>query len=136
MAIRFMSEEWVKALCQEVNTSPAYKDAAKKWEGDMYFIVEPEGGLKEKIVAYFDLWHGECRSTCVITDEGEKTPAYCFWGPLIVWRQILEKKLDPVQAMMTGKLHIKGDIAQVLRMPRAAVELVNCATQIDTEFPW
>lgn len=136
MAIRFMSEEWVKSLCQEVNTSPAYKDAAKKWEGDMYFIVEPEGGLKEKIVAYFDLWHGECRSTCVITDEGEKTPAYCFWGPLIVWRQILEKKLDPVQAMMTGKLHIKGDIAQVLRMPRAAVELVNCATQIDTEFPW
>lgn len=136
MAIRFANDEWTKALCQEVNGSQAYKEAAKKWEGDMYFIIEPEGNLKEKIVLYFDLWHGECRSAGVVIDETEKSPAYRFSGPLSVWRNILEKKLDPIQALMIGKLSFKGDIAQVMKMPRAAIELVNCATRIDTEFPW
>jgi len=136
MAIRFGTEEWVKAACAELNKSQAYKDAAKNWEGDMYFIVEPEGGLKETLVAYFDLWHGECRAASAPADESGKTPAYRFWAPLSVWRNILEKKLDSVQAMMTGKLNLKGDMAQIMKMPRAAAELVECTTRVDTEFPW
>jgi len=136
MAIRFGTEEWVQAMCKEVNSSQAYKDAAKNWEGDMYFIVEPEGGLKETLVTYFDLWHGECRGASAPADESGKTPAYRFWAPLSVWRNILEKKLDPVQAMMTGKLNLKGDMAQIMKMPRSAVELVECTMRIDTEFPW
>jgi len=136
MAIRFGTEEWVKAACAEVNKSQAYKDAAKNWEGDMYFIIEPEGGLKETIITYFDLWHGECRGAAVLADESAKTPAYRLWAPLSVWLNILEKKLDPVQAMMTGKLNLKGDMAQIMKMPRAAVELVECTTRVDTEFPW
>jgi len=136
MAIAYGSEEWVKAACQEVNKSPVYKDAAKIWEGDMYFIIEPEGGLKEKIIMYFDLFHGECRSASVVTDESEKTPDYRFWAPLGIWRQILDKKLDSVQAMMTGKLNLKGDMSRIMRSPKAASELVNCMTNIDTEFPW
>ncbi|HIE17274.1 MAG TPA: hypothetical protein EYP71_03665 [Dehalococcoidia bacterium] len=135
MAIRYGTEEWVKAACEATNKSQAYKEAAKNWEGDMYFIVEPEGTLKEKIIMYFDLYHGECRAASVVKDEAEKTPAYRFWAPLGIWRQILEKKLDPVQAMMTGKLNLKGDMAQIMRMPKAAVELVNCMLTFETEFP-
>ena len=136
MAITFATDEWVKAACAELNKSQAYKDAAKNWEGDMYFIIEPEGGLKETIITYFDLWHGECRGAAVLADESAKTPAYRLWAPLSVWLNILEKKLDPVQAMMTGKLNLKGDMAQIMKMPRAAVELVECTTRVDTEFPW
>jgi len=135
MAIKYGTEEWVKAAREELNKTPAYKDAAKKWEGDMYFIVEPEGPLKKKIIMYFDLWHGECREACVVADESAKTPAYRFWAPLGIWRQILEKKLDSVQAMMTGKLHLKGDMAQIMKMPKAAAKLVECVTHIKTEFP-
>jgi putative sterol carrier protein len=135
MAIKFGTEEWVKAARAELNKSQAYKDAAKRWEGDMYFIVEPEGGLKETLVTYFDLWHGECRAASAPADESGKTAAYRFWAPLSVWRSILEKKLDPVQAMMTGKLKLKGDMAQIMKMPRAASELVECVTHIKTEFP-
>ncbi|MFC2050131.1 SCP2 sterol-binding domain-containing protein [Chloroflexota bacterium] len=135
MAIKFGSEEWLKAFTQEISQSQAYKEAAKKWDGDLYFIIEPEASLKDKIVVYVDLWHGECRSSALVADESEKTPAYRIWGLFSVWRQILEKKLDPVQAMMTGRLKVKGDMAQIMRMPRAAVELVNCVTKFETEFP-
>jgi putative sterol carrier protein len=135
MAVKFGSEEWLKAFIQEISRSQAYKEVANKWEGDLYFIIEPEASLKDKIIVYVDLWHGECRSSALVTDEGEKTPAYRIWGPFSIWRQILEKKLDPVQAMMTGRLKVKGDMAQIMRMPRAAVELVNCVTNFETEFP-
>jgi putative sterol carrier protein len=134
MAVMFGSQEWPKAVCQEVNKSQSYKEAAEKWEGDMYIIVEPDTTFKHRIITYLDLWHGECRSACVVTDESEKTPAYRMWGPFSIMMQILEKKLDPVQAMMTGKLNLKGDMAQIMRMPRAATELVNCMTQFETEF--
>jgi putative sterol carrier protein len=39
--------------------------------------------------------------------------------------QVLEKKLDSGQATMVGKPKVKGDMAQAMKMPRAAVEFVN-----------
>ena len=36
MGIKFASEEWMKALKDELNKSDGYRDAAKTWEGDFY----------------------------------------------------------------------------------------------------
>jgi len=57
----FPSDEWIKAMMQDLNRSQSYKEAAKNWEGDFYFIIEPGGNLTETVVLYMDLWHGECR---------------------------------------------------------------------------
>ena len=135
MAILFGSQEWVDALKKALETSQAYKEAAKNWEGDIYFIVEPDASYKQRNIMYLDLWHGECREASVITDENEKSPKYRILGPFTNWKQILNKKVDPVQSMMTGKIKVKGDMAQIMKMPRAAVELVNCATAFETVFP-
>jgi putative sterol carrier protein len=62
MAYVFPSDEWIKALMVELNESEAYRKAAAKWEGDIYFIAEAGGGLAERTVLYLDLWHGECRA--------------------------------------------------------------------------
>jgi len=135
MAIMYGSDEWAKALCQELNKSQAYKEAAKNWEGDLYFMVEPREPWLEGFAMYFDLWHGECREACVVAEESDRSPKYRIWAPYSVWKQIMEKKLDGVQAMMTGKLSMQGEMAQVMKMPRATTELTNCSLLIDTEFP-
>lgn len=135
MAIEYGKEEWVMAVCQECNERQAYKEAAKDWEGDMYFIIEPEGDFKEKIIMYFDLWHGECRDASIIADESEKNPSYNFLAPYSIWKKVLLGELDSVQAMMSGKINLKGDMAQIMKMPNAAVEFTNCMIGIDTEFP-
>lgn len=135
MAILYGTQEWMDAAMREMNSSQAYKEAAKNWEGDMYIIIEPDESFKHRIITYYDLWHGECRSACVIKDESERSPKYQIWGPFTVMNQIFEKKLDAVKAMMTGKLKVKGDMAQIMKMPRAAVEFVNCLTEVDTVFP-
>ena len=134
MALLFPSEEWLKALVEELNNSQVYRDAAKNWEGDFYFIIEPEGSLSEKVIAYMDLWHGECRSACIVSDENEKTPEFVIRAPLGKWRKVLEMKLNPIQGMLTGQLKITGNLMKIVKTPRAALELVNCCGRVPTEF--
>ena len=135
MAFMFPSEEWLKALVNEINSSEVYKDAAKDWEGDFYFIIEPGGNFKERVIAYMDLWHGECRSAHIVSDENEYTPEFRIRATLGKWRKVLEKKLNPIQGMLTGQLKIKGNMSKIIKTPRAAVELVNCCSRVRTEFP-
>lgn len=135
MAIMFGTQEWADALKKAIDNSQAYKEAAKNWEGDMYIIVEPDASYKHRNIMYLDLWHGECRQALAIKDESEKNPKYRIFGPFTAMKAILDKKVDPVQSMMTGKVKVKGDMAQIMRMPRAAVELVNCMTTFETVFP-
>jgi putative sterol carrier protein len=135
MAYKFPSGEWMKALMEEVNHSDAYRKSAAKWEGDFYFIVEPGSGLAEQMVLYIDLWHGEARSAGKVANEGEKSPEFVIRAPLATWRRVIEKKLDPIQGMITGQLKLKGTMSKIMRYPKAAAELVNCATKVPTEFP-
>ena len=135
MALLFPSKEWLDALREELNSNQGYREAAKNWEGDFYFIIEPDGDLKEKVIAYMDLWHGECRSANIVTDENEKSPEFRIRAPLGKWRRVLEKQINPIQGMLTGQLKVKGNMIKIVKTPRAALELVNCCSRVPTVFP-
>lgn len=135
MTHKFPSDEWMKIFAEEINRSEAYASAAAKWEGDFYWIVEPTPTLAEPVILYIDLWHGQAREACVVADEGDKNPEFVVRAPLTTWQQIIERKLDAIQALMTGRLKLKGTMSKVMRFPKAVYELVNCATRVPTEFP-
>ena len=133
--LKFLSDEWIKALCQELNRSESYAQAAKNWEGDFYFIVEPEGEMTGPVIFYMDLWHGKCREAKLITDEKEKDPVFRMSAPLSSWRKVISKELDPIQGLLTRRLKLKGNMAMIMRNVKAAQELVECCTRVPTEFP-
>lgn len=135
MTYKFPSDEWIRAMAEEVNKSETYRKSAANWEGDFYFICEPGPGVPEAVVLYIDLWHGEARSAGAVGGESEKTPEFAIRAPIATWRRVIEKKLDPIQGMITGQLKLKGTMSKIMRFPRAAAELVNCATKVPTEFP-
>ncbi len=128
------SEEWLNALAEAINNSPAYAEAAKTWEGDFYFIVEPGGNIKEEIIMYLDLWHGECREACVCAERSAKDPAFVISAKESSWHKVIDKKLDPIQGMMTRQLKLKGDMVKIMKAVKAAKELVGCATQVPTQY--
>ncbi len=132
---KFGSEKWVKALQEAINASEAYAEAAKTWEGDFYFIVEPGGPIEKEMIMYMDLWHGKCREAAVYEDRSAKTPAFIISAPLSVWRKVIDKKLDPIQGMMTRQMKIQGDMVKIMKAVKAAKELVECTTRVPTEFP-
>ena len=135
MALLFPSKEWLEALVKELNSNQVYRDVAKNWEGDFYFIIEPDGSLEDTVIAYMDLWHGECRSANIVTDESEKSPEFRIRAPLSKWRRVLEKQINPIQGMLTGQLKVRGNMMKIVKTPRAALELVNCCSRIPTIFP-
>ena len=135
MAYRFPSDEWIRAFAEEVNKSEAYRKAATQWEGDFYWIVEPGPGVPQPVVLYIDLWHGEARSACAVADESEKSPEFVVRASINNWRRVIEKKLDPIQGLITGQLKLTGTMSKIMRFPKAATELVNCAPKVPTEFP-
>ncbi len=131
----FFSEEWAQALVKVIDRSASYRDAAKHWEGDLLFVVDRCAAVPQGIALYMDLWHGECREAFVVNGPLDKTPAFTVEGPLPVWRRVIERKLDPIQALMLRQLRMKGNMIKVLQMPRAAMELVKCCTFIPTTWP-
>ena len=139
--MKFGTQEWAEAYAKALNANENYKDAAGPkgfppdgWEGDFLFIVEPAGNLDHEIRMFVGLYHGECTG-CRVLKEGEETGAeYEYSGPYDAWEQVLKKELDPIRGLLAGKFKLKGDMAKVLKATRAAAELVNSTTTIDTEF--
>jgi putative sterol carrier protein len=128
------SDEWIGAFKEAINGSAAYADAAKTWEGDFYFIIDPDGAIEDEIIMYVDLWHGKCRDAFRATDRAQRDPAFVINGPESVWRKVIEKKLDPIQGLMTRQIKLKGDMVKVMKAVRAAKELVECTTLVPTQF--
>ena len=135
MAYQFPSDAWIKALMEDLNKSETYAEAAKNWEGDFYFVVEPGGVLTSSMMLYMDLWHGKCREAFKVADESVKNPVFRMSAPVATWKKVLTKKLDPIQGMVTGQLKLKGNMAMVMKNVKAAKELVESCTRIETEFP-
>jgi putative sterol carrier protein len=132
----FPSDEWLRLYRDLINGSQEYREASQDWEGDIAFVMEaePDRGVPEDLVAWLDLWHGECRGARMITaDEGELA-AYGIRAPYSRWREVLEGRLEPVKAMVQGKLKLRGDLAEIVRHVRAAKELVNLTTRVPTDF--
>ena len=45
--MRFPSDEWIKELSRQLNASESYERSAKDWEGDFWFLVEPDESYAE-----------------------------------------------------------------------------------------
>jgi putative sterol carrier protein len=135
MAVLFPGAEWVEQLKDEINRSDAYASAARTWEGDFYFIVKPGPGIPEAVRFYLDLWHGRCRDAHLVAGSESGRPEFVIAGTLDTYRQIFTEELGPIEALMRRKLEIQGNMLKVMRAVKATVELVNCCTRIDTEYP-
>jgi putative sterol carrier protein len=133
----FPADDWFAALAEEINGSPAYREAAADWEGDIAFVVEadPERGVPADVWGYLDLWHGACRSGRITTrDEGEGAE-FVISASYRRWKDVVRGDLDPVRAMMQGKLRVRGDLPKILRYVQAAHELVAICGDVPTRFP-
>lgn len=135
MGIQFGTDEWVKALMEALNNSEKYAKAAAKWEGDFYFIIEKGEGFPEDAYLYMDLQHGKCLEAFKVEDPAAKSPAFTLGAPESIWRGVLDKKIDPISAIMTRKFKLTGSKMKILKSPKAATALVEVAGELDTDWP-
>jgi len=130
----FPSTEWLQALDVKLNSDARYAEIAKKWEGDLVIVIEPEGNLKEQHIYYIDLWHGKCRGVAELKDVSEKNAVFVLTATYENIKRIMTGKLDPMQAMMTRKLSVKGNLAVMMRSVPTVLDFVRCAREITSEI--
>jgi len=133
----FASQEWLDAFVAAINGSKKYEEAAKDWEGDFYFILEPGGPIKERRMMYLDLWHGKCRKAELVLDKDmdKYKPEFTIAGTLATWRKINEKKLDGTQALLTRQLKLTGNMSKVMRATGATRALSEATQTVKAVFP-
>ncbi|TXT57254.1 MAG: hypothetical protein BAJALOKI2v1_500007 [Promethearchaeota archaeon] len=83
---------------------------------------------------FVGLYHGDCTGAKALEEGEEKDTEFVFSGPYVNWVKVVKKELDPIQGLMAGKFKLEGNMAKVMRATKAAQELVNSATMVDTEF--
>lgn len=134
---RFLSQPWFDAFVEAINSSEEYREAAAEWEGDIAFLVEaePDRNVPDDVWARLDLWHGACRGGGPIASEDGPASAYVLAAPYTRWKDVVLGDLDPIRAMMQGKLRVRGDLPTIVRQVRAANELVRLLGDVPTEFP-
>jgi len=130
----FPSDTWIKVFMEALNNNPAYADVAKNWEGDMCFQIEVPGA-PEPTRLYLDLWHGKCRAAYQIADPQHKPAAFKLSAPLENFARVLRGELDPIQAMVTGKLKVEGNMLVIMKNIPTVLEFVRTARQVATELP-
>ena len=135
MTFKFPSDEWIKELSSKLNESEAYEKSAKDWEGDFVFVVDPDDAYDSNAYLYLGLYHGKSPDAAELASQDERETEFVLRAPFSNWRKVIEGKLDPIQGMITGQLKLKGPMGKIMRFPKAASELVNCATKVPTEFP-
>jgi putative sterol carrier protein len=130
MGAIFPTPEWLKSFEEKLNTDEKYAKVGSKWEGDLCFVIQPEGNLKEKVILYLDLWHGKCRGAEVLQDPISHSPAFTLSAGYGNFARVLTGDLDPMQAMLTRKLGVKGNMAVMMRNIPTVLEFVRCAKEI------
>jgi putative sterol carrier protein len=134
MSAVFPSMDWLNELDAKLNNDERYAGIAKNWEGDMIIQIEPDGNLKEQRVFYLDLWHGKCRGVAELKDVSEKKAAFVLKATYENIKRIVTGKLDPMQAMMTRKLVVQGNMAVMMRSVPTVLDFVRCCRDITKEI--
>ncbi|MCL5278149.1 MAG: SCP2 sterol-binding domain-containing protein [Deltaproteobacteria bacterium] len=152
MGIPFPSEEWIVAFKGKINSNPNYKESGANWEhGTISLIMQFDQDMLDRmkkdpvlskqmkegetaVGVWLDLYHGVCKEAKRVTAEEAQKAKFVIAGEYPRWKSVMKKELDPVKGMMQGKLKLKGDLPTIVRFVKAAQDLVDSATMVDTKF--
>lgn len=136
--MKVFSEEWVKKWGEKINESEQYSQAAQTWEWPLILTFEkdPSIGVNEDWSVYLDLWRGECREARLATEEDIENAPYVISADSYTWKQIFDRKLEPISTIMRGRMKlIKGNMSTLSAYVLASKYLVESALEMDAEFP-
>jgi len=131
---QFPANDWLPTLKEKLNSDEQYADIARNWEGDMICRIEPDGPLPEPVIYYLDLWHGKCRDAYVLEDINQNKPALLLTAPYSNFIKILKGETEVVQALLTRKISVKGNMALLMRNVPTVLDFVRCCREITNSY--
>jgi putative sterol carrier protein len=138
VAVEAFTEEWSRLCCERLNARESYREAAADWEDAVVLAMAADAahGIPDDRAVYLDLRHGQCRGTRAASSEDRASAPIVLHAPAGAWRQMLEGGMDPVTAVMQGKLRLeRGSLFVLARYAAAAREMLAAAAEVGGTFP-
>jgi putative sterol carrier protein len=139
MAYRFGTAEYARALCDEINGSSEYRNAASQWgvgfNGDLLFAFEADEMLPAPLYLLLRLKAGRCEGAEFVPGPAHPDAGFTLRAPFRLWREILERRTLAATAILTGKMKIEGDKITLLKHAGSSRSLIHCTASVPTEFP-
>ncbi len=133
----FPSEAWLERAVAVVNGQPDLPRALEGLGPDLAAVVEPDGGLAGGFAAWGRQAGGRIAEFRVLEDEDEileLEPAYVIRAPYRLWKDLLRGRVDPVQAALSGKLRVRGDLESLVRRVAYRHVIDAALARLPTEF--
>jgi putative sterol carrier protein len=139
MANLFPSDAWAAEYKNAVNANPRYATAGKDWtHGAVALIVKADASLQleQDMAILLDVDAGVCRGARYMPGEAARADAaFAVEGPYDNWKKLIIENLDPIKALMQGKLKLtKGHLPTMIRYVESSKQLLSSAQAVPTEF--
>ncbi|MEL9991351.1 MAG: Fis family transcriptional regulator [Thermoproteus sp.] len=133
---KFPSREWADSFCSALNRSSEYKSTAAKWEGDIVFLainIPLDVGVGAVAAMKFYLKHGMCLGYEFYPgDSAQLADApYILEADYRTWLDVIAGRLQPIPAMLLGKIRVKrGSLAVLAQYAPAALAMIKTAQEV------
>lgn len=130
--VEVFTPEWTERLAGELNSDARFRRTAADWTGVLGLAIELPGGGGR--VSILDISSGRC--VAAGCDPEALAPDYVISATTLLWKSVLEGKLDPMWGLMSGKLRLaKGSMVELASRGASALRIVECARKIRYTFP-
>ncbi len=134
MSLEIFSDAWAESWKDHLNTNSKYREAAKNWEWTLALVMEIEGEAANCL--FLDLWHGQCKDIRICQSGDTEQADYIITGKKKDWKDIFDRKTEPMMALIQGKIKLKkGSLLSLSGYTAAAKELLQSAISIPSYFP-
>lgn len=134
----FPSKEWCQAAVQLANRDPQSALAGAGWQGDFGAVVEAERGKLERHFTVYAVPAGGRISRLEFPpdpdDLEELEPAYLAKAPYSVWKALLQGSMQPVEAVLTSRVQLRGEIQPLLERMKYKGIADRVLSQLPTRF--
>lgn len=138
MPLEAFSDEWSLACCERVNARGRFRVVGSTWNDAVILVLRahPDGGVPEARAVFLDLYRGECRQARGATPPDFERAEFVLAAQPATWRRVLLGELDPITAVMFGKLRLeKGSLPALMPYAAAAREMVAAAAEVEAVLP-
>ncbi len=135
----FPSEAWLTAVLAAVNRHPDLPRVLSGLGADLAAVVEADPpAVPFPVAAWGRHARGRIAEWRLLDDEDEileLEPAYVVRGPYRLWKDLLRRRADPLQAALSGSLRVQGDLQALVRRANYRYVVDRALASVATEFP-
>ncbi len=129
MGVKFLSEEWARAMTDALNASEDFKKAASTQQTKLQQVVTdvPEGGETKY---YFTLNNGTAEVSLGELADAEATITQSYETAVALNRQ----ELNPQMAFMQGKLKISGNMMKLMQLQGVFNAMPKAVSGVEVDY--